>query len=291
MYCERQNALLYGTGIPCATGARIMKEEFRPAIEALEIELRDLERKTADTKKMINRLYEISGAAAPYIDVGEAEQRMAGAIRADQFYGKTVTQASREYLEMRKASNRGPASPREIYNALVEGGFKFDAKSVENAMTGMRQTLRKNSAVFHRLPNGQYGLLAWYPSAKQSKPDGEDNGASAKPSTRKIKLKRPRKRMKPAKARAKHGAGHEPITEQVLNVMSNGADWTLDRLKQKFPSTGGRNLQGALISLKSRQMVENVEKGVWRIAAQNSISAESTDESEAAADDISTAAA
>ena len=80
---------------------------------------------------------------------------------------------------MRKASNLGPATPRQIYEALVEGGYQFEAKSKDIAMVGLRSNLRKNSKTFHRLPNGQYGLLSWYPNAKAAKPNAAGNGDEA----------------------------------------------------------------------------------------------------------------
>jgi hypothetical protein len=94
---------------------------------------------------------------------------------ADTFYGKTIATASREYLEMRRGANLGPASPREIFDALTQGGYQFEAKSETIAMVGLRSNLRKNSKTFHRLPNGQYGLLAWYPNAKPAKPSLNGN--------------------------------------------------------------------------------------------------------------------
>src|ERR1043166_1968721 len=148
-----------------------MREEFRPAIEALQRDLADLERKVNETKTTINRLCEIAGSPAIYADVGATTQPSVTSIKGDTFYGKVLTTAAREYLEMRKAANLGPATPREIYEALVKGGFAFETKVEANAITGLRATLRKNSSIFHRLPGprGEYGLLAWYPRAKRVK--------------------------------------------------------------------------------------------------------------------------
>ena len=148
-----------------------MREEFRPAIEALQRDLAELERKVSETKTTINRLCEIAGGAPLYSDVGTTSQPTVGSIKGDTFYGKVLTTAAREYLEMRKTANLGPATPREIYEALIKGGFAFETKIEANAITGLRATLRKNSGVFHRLPGpgGEYGLLAWYPRAKRQK--------------------------------------------------------------------------------------------------------------------------
>lgn len=143
-----------------------MREEFRPAIEALQKDLVEQERKVIETKTTINRLCELAGAPIIYADVGTPSQASIGNLRADTFYGKVLNTAMRECLEMRRAANLGPATPRQIYEVIKAGGFKFDTKSEINALVNIRATLRKNSSIFHRLPNGEYGLLGWYPGVK-----------------------------------------------------------------------------------------------------------------------------
>lgn len=144
-----------------------MREQFLPAIEALQKDLTEQERKIAETKSTINRLCELAEQPPLYPDVTNgSSQKGLSSIQADTFYKKVITTAAREYLEMRKNAGFGPASPREIYEALKQGGFKFDTKIENNAITGVRNTLRKASAIFHRLPNNEYGLLKWYPRAK-----------------------------------------------------------------------------------------------------------------------------
>jgi hypothetical protein len=187
-------------------GSQTVRDQFRPAIEALQQDLVELDRKVADTKATINRLCELAGDQPmfPDISVGGNQPTLAS-VQADSFYGKVITTAAREYLEMRRNANLGPASPRDIYEALKRGGFKFDTKIENNAITGVRNTLRKASAIFHRLPNGEYGLLKWYPRAK-------DESAPVRPA-KKMKGKRgrprknaadvgPKKRGRPPKASA-----------------------------------------------------------------------------------------
>lgn len=71
---------------------------------------------------------------------------------------------------MRRAQNLGAATNREIYDLLVTGGYEFDTKSEDIAQKSLRNSLAKNTALFHKLPNGQFGLLSWYPNVKKSKP-------------------------------------------------------------------------------------------------------------------------
>jgi hypothetical protein len=152
-----------------------MNEKFAPAIEVLKEEIADHERQARELKKLVNALAKKAGAPELYANV-EADESTAsiGSIQADTFYGKVIGTAAREYLEMRKAANLGPATPREIYDALIQGGFQFDTKNEQVALVSLRSTLRKNSRMFHKLPNGGYGLLSWYPNAKPPKAGSDD---------------------------------------------------------------------------------------------------------------------
>jgi hypothetical protein len=150
-------------------GGAFMREEFQPAIDALQKDLADLERKVIEAKTTINKLCELAGGTALYPDVGSPSAATITTIRADTFYGKVLTTAAREYLEMRKVQNLGPATTRDIYDAIISGGFEFETDNANNAMTGMRQTMGKNSSIFHRLPNGNWGLTSWYERVKAKK--------------------------------------------------------------------------------------------------------------------------
>jgi hypothetical protein len=70
---------------------------------------------------------------------------------------------------MRRAQNLGAATNREIYDSLMAGGYEFDTKSEDIAQQSLRHSLAKNTALFHKLPNGQFGLLSWYPNVKKPK--------------------------------------------------------------------------------------------------------------------------
>jgi hypothetical protein len=154
-----------------------MTDAFAPAIAALQSELGDVERKARELKSTINVLCRHAGVAEIYPNIESEATGTASiaSIRGDTFYGKVINTAAREYLEMRKAANLGPATPREIYDALVSGGFQFEAKTDQIAMVSLRSQLRKNSRTFHKLPTGQYGLLAWYPNAKAAKVSDNDD--------------------------------------------------------------------------------------------------------------------
>lgn len=163
-----------------------MTDAFAPAIAALQAELTDLERKARELKGTINVLCKHGGNAELYPNIeNEQGSTTIGSIKADTFYGKVIGTAAREFLEMRKAAGLGPATPREIYDALVQGGYQFETKNEQVALVSLRSNLRKNSRTFHKLPNGQYGLLSWYPNAKPAKStDGENGDAKTAADTR-----------------------------------------------------------------------------------------------------------
>ena len=147
-----------------------MAEQIKGAIEVLLTELKEQEQQVVETKKLINSLCKRSGLPPMYADSDlNVSSGVPLSIRSDQFYGQPLAGSIREILQMRRALNRGPATVNEIYEALHEGGFKFETKNVENSKRGLRISLMKNTAVFHKLPNGQFGLLEWYPNVKKPK--------------------------------------------------------------------------------------------------------------------------
>lgn len=162
-----------------------MSDAYTPALDALRQQLAKDEKAVSETKKLINRLSEVAGLPAPYAVTDETSTATVTSIRADTFYGKKLITAIREYLGMRKAANLGPAETREIYDAITKGGYFFDAANANNAMTGMRALMSKNSSKFHKLPNGTWGLAAWYENIRVAKAkaeaeeaDDEDNEAA-----------------------------------------------------------------------------------------------------------------
>lgn len=153
------------------------EHELMPAITILERKVSEAERKVNELLSALNVLRAEAGLSPRNSNGGgddfsqsRAEGTAITQIKPDTFFGQRQQSAMRMYLQMRKAQNLGPAKPREIYDALVSGGYQFEAKDAEIALVGMRALLRKRTETFIKLPNGTYGLLAWYPNAKRSKP-------------------------------------------------------------------------------------------------------------------------
>lgn len=154
-----------------------MSDHLKRTIADLQLKLTEQESAVKQTKSLINQLSEMAGAGIIYKDIElESNPRSNVSIRSDQFYGQPQATCVREFLDMRKALDQGPATINEIFAALQEGGFNFETKNDENAKRGLRISITKNTALFHKLPNGKIGLLSWYPNAKTKKaaPIGED---------------------------------------------------------------------------------------------------------------------
>jgi hypothetical protein len=151
------------------------------AIEALLEELQVQMNQVADTKKTINTLLRRIGKEPQFPDeaaesVGSASLR----VRPDQYYGRPLATSVEEFLENRKKTTGDQAcAPSEILAALETGGFDFKAQGWkdDDRLRSLSITLGKNPK-FHRLPNGTYGLISWYPSVAAKKERPAKNGSA-----------------------------------------------------------------------------------------------------------------
>ena len=152
-----------------------MSIESDSLIAKAQEKIRSLEAELVKTKEFVNQIREFEGQAPLYPDVAVKLEGSLGVMRSDRFYGQPLATAVRDILEMRKAQGLGAASINEIYKTLTAGGYKFDTANEDNSKTGLRRP-RKNP-VFHKIPNGDYGLSDWYP--KRRKLREEDGSATA----------------------------------------------------------------------------------------------------------------
>jgi len=159
-----------------------MKEKLSPAVDALLEKLKEQQAAVATTKKMVNQLRVMMGEEPLFPDV-EPEITLSGTVRPDQYYGKQPTMAAEEYLKRRGQAS----SAEEIQRGLAEGGFDFTAMGwkPKDHVRMIAITLAKNPQKFHRLPNGTFGLLDWYPNAISRKaeksPDKPTSGSTTEP--------------------------------------------------------------------------------------------------------------
>jgi hypothetical protein len=166
-----------------------MDTNLQTAIAVLQGRIRSKEEDVIRLKRTVNEMCIDAGEEQPYAGISSSDAASdISSLRSDLFYGQTISASAKTYLEMRKAGGLGAATVNDIFAALKKGGYKFEAKDEENAKNGLRVSLRKNSGVFHRLPNGEYGLLAWYPNAKPAKDedadDNENNNGAGKNGTK-----------------------------------------------------------------------------------------------------------
>jgi len=183
--------------------------DFGPVITILETRYVEAQKVADEKLAALNAVRQEAGLPLRQLGIDGAASdagMVLTQIKRDTFYGKKQMTAVREYLEMRRAQGDGPATPREILDALKAGGYRFEAKTADIALVGLRALLRKANNVFHRLPGtGAYGLLSWYPNAKPSRDDTEDEGGNGV--RRSIPRKKytskppPKKRGRPPKAR------------------------------------------------------------------------------------------
>ena len=251
------------------------RPELIPAIDALEEELVTLDRQAAELRNTINLLCRRAGLEPRYGETeGSAHAAMTTSIKPDSFYGKRMQTAAREYLQIRKRADSGPANPREILAALMMGGFQFETKDETTALISLRGMLRKNSATFHKLPNGQYGMTAWYLTIKPPKEDNDSGkvSSSAAKSAPRRKRKRPAKPKK-AKGVVRPKKSNPAMAPFILSAMGDGSDWTTKRLRQEAVARGTPGIDAStklsafhaqLLGFKSRELVRLVGKGLWR---------------------------
>jgi hypothetical protein len=137
-----------------------MSEKLSGAVEELEQHLKEQLEEAANTKKLINSLLKRMGQEPRYTDVA-VEHR--GAMRADEYYGKPLASAIQLYLDRRRQA----VPAEEILKGLEQGGFDFNSQGwTEKArFRNLVISMAKNSQTFHRLPNGTFGLRAWYDEA------------------------------------------------------------------------------------------------------------------------------
>jgi hypothetical protein len=144
-----------------------MTKTLEQAIGELAAEIAADEVALKKKKESVNTLCAVDGRG-PMYQIEDAQAAVPTAIRSDQFYGKPLASAVRTILEMRRQKNRGAALVNEIHDALVAGGYQFNTKSDDVSKNSLRNSLAKNTVTFHKLPNGRFGLLAWYPKAQKS---------------------------------------------------------------------------------------------------------------------------
>jgi hypothetical protein len=150
-----------------------MSDALRTAVDEIQAKIKAHLDEVADLKRAANALSRIIGTDPPYPDADQDQETATGPSRPDVYYGKPLTTAAREFLEFRKRA----CTPEEILKGMEQGGFDFEGLGWkgEHKLRSLSVSLSKNTAVFRRLPNGMFGLNAWY----QDTPRRRGKGGSA----------------------------------------------------------------------------------------------------------------
>jgi len=146
-------------------------------LEQMVDEIRATQAELDNQKRAANTFYRKKGEPEPFV-IDDPDASIGSVrIKADEFYGKGFATAARVYLEKRKTAVSG----EDIARGLEQGGFDFDAQGWkdENRVRTVAMSLAKNTSIFHRLPNGLFGLKDWYPEAIERK-KGKKNDSAEK---------------------------------------------------------------------------------------------------------------
>ena len=146
-----------------------MDDTMKATVETLVGKVEAKTKELAELKRTINFLVREAGGEPMYADESNDSGSGAGGtmIHPDRFYGKSPITAAREYLESRRRAVR----VEEVLAALEAGGFDFEAQGwrKQDRLRSLAISLSKNTAVFHKLPNGTYGLVKFYPDLQEKK--------------------------------------------------------------------------------------------------------------------------
>lgn len=165
-----------------------MSDHIQKTLDDALGELKKQEDGVLTTKRFINQLCSFDKREPMFPDVDETTGGHRAAIRRNSFYGQPLATCVGEYLEWRKSAGLvKEATLDEIVAALKDGNFDLTtiSKDEDGQKRGVAITLGKNTVKFHRLPNGDFGLVAWYPNLKARKeksseaPDENSTAVSA----------------------------------------------------------------------------------------------------------------
>ena len=147
----------------------VMAQEFIKTIEPMVEEVNSLLRKASEIKTIINQYCAINGEPPIYTDVEFTAVGNSTSILPDQFFGKGLSTAVKEYL---KGKGRA-ATAQEIYDVLKKGGFEFpESWKEKEQLKNLAISLSKNRYDFVLVPGlegNAYGLWEFYPEKKRMK--------------------------------------------------------------------------------------------------------------------------
>lgn len=144
-----------------------MSTDIQAAIESLYSEMNSLNIRMTEIKRSINSLSNLIGKPAPFNDTEFSSIAITSNMRPDQFFGKGLATAVKEYLKMKGRA----LTVQEIYEGLKSGGFEFTGSKEEKIqMRNLAISLSKNSNDFVYVKSSNaYGLWEFYPEKKRER--------------------------------------------------------------------------------------------------------------------------
>jgi biotin operon repressor len=158
-------------------------------------------------------------------------------VQHDTFFGMTIADAARKYLNMMKATK----STADIAAALELGGLKHSSKDFPSNV----RSIIGHRDDFIRVPNGDWGLMEWYPG----------QGRGKKPKATKTAKRKAGKRRK---------AANGPTLEyRIVDLMKTDAnkDWVSSEVAKSLGAQR-ESVQSTLSRLaKEGKKITKAEKG------------------------------
>jgi len=155
--------------------------EIKQKIAAKEAEITPLRITVNELCKLAGLPEEYSGIEQGGVTSPEARKGSL-AWKPDHFFGRPLATCVVEYFEARKkAGLDGPASIDDVFDALCEGGFKFEGTTGSEANTkrAIKISLTKNTAQFVKVRDDLFGLKKWYGMRAQRKTSSRSDETAA----------------------------------------------------------------------------------------------------------------
>lgn len=159
-------------------------EAVLETIELVKTQVSEIQADLIEKQTTVNHLCSIAGIDPIYVIEQATDLATAANLKGDEYFNRPAATAIRLVLEARKKQGNGPSTLNEIYEQLIKGGYKFEAKNEANAKNSLRVTLSKNQ-IFCKLPSKKFGLSEWYglkadkkakKAAASEEPDEEKEG-------------------------------------------------------------------------------------------------------------------
>ncbi len=146
--------------------------DIKPLLQKLNKQLSEIK----ETYRMLQKLKEVTGASfeIPNLSFNGLDtpvkdslftENVIETIKPDQFYGKSNTVATEEYLKMLHHST----SIENIYQALIKGGIVFSGKDPQKSLYVSLVRAHKKFEKVGKGKNTTFGLKEWYPDVMRKK--------------------------------------------------------------------------------------------------------------------------